>query len=118
MSTQLYSRAFQIVPALMIRTAQDLQARTSDPICRAPPNYHCCSEYSEYLCENGYECDIPNKQCVKKTNVALIAGIVVAIVVLISSCVGCALRSRKQKALATAPDAPAATTAPVAVASK
>ncbi|KAJ3097379.1 hypothetical protein HDU97_004918 [Phlyctochytrium planicorne] len=98
MSNQLISRAFQVVPALMIRAQEEsLLLARADSTCQAPSNYYCCPDNSNYACENGYDCDVANKQCIKKANVALIAGIVVALVVIIGACVGGCLWHRKNK---------------------
>ncbi|KAJ3097378.1 hypothetical protein HDU97_004917 [Phlyctochytrium planicorne] len=115
MSTQLVSRFHQTLPLLSVAdsliprsdsnttTTETIPDLSTIPTCFAPDGYYCCPNLSVVACPNGYECDIPNKQCVKKANVALIAGVVVALVIVIGACiVGCIYYKKQKRAKAMA----------------
>ncbi|KAJ3097380.1 hypothetical protein HDU97_004919 [Phlyctochytrium planicorne] len=98
------SRAFSILPAITLSPPSSFSNKlTTRGSCIAPADYYCCEQDTSLACQNGFECDVGNKQCIKRPNVAIIVGFVAVLLVVIGTCVAlcvcCARKRRREKAL-------------------
>ncbi|KAJ3217101.1 hypothetical protein HDU67_008478 [Dinochytrium kinnereticum] len=97
------SRAFTSIDAVKITDllASDGHSLIARQInCEAPSGYTCCPD-GIFACPNGYTCEGIGT-CRRALSPAIIAGIVVAILLIIGSIVGCIMWNQRKKRLAAA----------------